>query len=357
MNQNSSSWSDKYFQDQSFRIPNIQCPFDFSRNPVGKMVKPEYEIWVKDLIPKFYKAFLKEETLEYSVMALDVDRPELFLPMVKLTDWVFIIDDIVIEKGCCSKEYIDSLFDPEQPTKDRWSQAFWSAIDDLSACSVHPFLIDRIIEEAKQWSYSAVRGIHNIEWSNLSDIEEYCRFRSYESAAHLGLAIAMASRPDFTLTQDIMEDENFKQLLLKYGGINALVNDLYSFVSEFNDKSLSNYVKINCHVNGATIQESMQKVVEYVHRGYHEMELLANKIEHQFPNNQTLQQCIQCIKRITASTVGFCSVAPRYNDQANRKALIGKSNSVEAKTNTINIINQPTSDTITTSTTTTILRG
>ncbi|KYQ88274.1 hypothetical protein DLAC_10965 [Tieghemostelium lacteum] len=312
-------WNYRLFKSEKYSIPFINCPFKEKLNPYLSDCLGEHLEWLKTIFqqPQQAHRFIQFESYIVNAYLFPLSSKEEFKYINMVNDWIYVFDDLYLEYGTISQEYIDHLFDPEaihEQTDDNFAFRFWQGFRPLyqiPTCNRQS--LNHYLRVIRDWSHSIISLNHDPSLLRATmTLSEYVDIRYNDIGSIMVMACAMISHR--VLPETIINNHQLKELLYWYTLANLLVSDIYSFKKEINNHKLDNYIKIRA-IQTESIQIAMESTVNAIHHAYNKInvisDLLQNDTQLSEDDQQLLKDYITRLKYATAGNLRASIICPR----------------------------------------------
>ncbi|KYR00668.1 hypothetical protein DLAC_02702 [Tieghemostelium lacteum] len=307
------SWDYKLYSNQLYKVPDVVFKIEINTSlcadklPISDEIENNHLKWLND--SKFYGDVPVTNTLNSLVPYIYSFLPEKYIiPMYRVVDWVTIFDDLVLENKNYTPEYLESIFN-RNAIHDHFGKSYWKILDEFDNIDVPRELMNDIMRKY-------VKSIIKSFSVNLRDstFNEYFKIRRKTSGSKVFLSTFLLDLKCNNIASTIMVNPLVERLCILISNCNSLLNDLYSFVKEFQSEEYDNYVKVLCYqltkdltypYTTDIIQTSMNKIKDIIESSYEEAAEIGELIKNHSEWNQEEHTILEIIlKRIYESAYG-----------------------------------------------------
>ncbi|KYQ93822.1 hypothetical protein DLAC_05221 [Tieghemostelium lacteum] len=286
-------WDYKLYSNQVYKVPEVYCVYGDKTSlipdqlPISDQIEKTHLKWLNDW--KFYGNIPLNRTIHtvapYSFSFL----PEkYFVPIYKIIDWFIIIDDLVLEKKNFTPEYLDNLFNRESNKHDLYGKSYWEILDEFDSVGVPRETMNNIVK-------NVLMNVKKTLFENLreSTLEQYLKIRGKTLGSPIFYETFLLDQECTSIPKSILLNPLIKRLTKVIATSNSLVNDLYSFVNEFQYEEYDNYVKILTYqlskdlkspYPNDIIQTSMNKIKDIINSSFEEAAEIGEELKRQYSN-------------------------------------------------------------------------
>ncbi|KAN0036598.1 hypothetical protein ACTFIV_001900 [Dictyostelium citrinum] len=269
---------------------------------------------------KIEKSIL-DETFSYCSYVGHFLECEPFFLFLKFTTFGIILDDLIFEKILSlnmkpdeKEQLINSLIFYKHKNDNKIGFQLWEIINEFKLYT-HINSFERIINANIAWIKSSIES-RNTPINSSYSFNQYFNSRSSDVSGDFILTMCMVGINDGYIENSIFDSKEFQTINYHAKSFFMLINDLYSFNREKNEKDFFNYVKILA-IQLNSIQISIDKTIELIIDHYlkflSSIEIMLKSYEDDKPNHQLLKQVFENAKEIVYGIYFSHKTNRRYN--------------------------------------------
>ncbi|KAN0022924.1 hypothetical protein ACTFIU_005665 [Dictyostelium citrinum] len=286
-----------------------------------------YNNWAQSIEISFLKKNEKikksilDETFSYCGYIGEFLEYEPFFIFLKFTTFGIVLDDLIFEKIHSlnmkpdeKEQLINSLIFYKHKNDNKIGFQLWEIINEFKLYT-HQNSFERIINTNSVWIKSSIES-RNTPINSSYSFNEYFYIRSSDVSGDFILTMCMVGINDGYIENSIFDSKEFQTINYHAKSFFLLINDLYSFNRERNEKDFFNYVKILA-IQLNSIQISIDKTIELIIDHYlkflSSIEIMLKSFEDDKPNYQLLKQALGNAKKIVYGIYFSHKTNKRYN--------------------------------------------
>ncbi|EGC34105.1 hypothetical protein DICPUDRAFT_153721 [Dictyostelium purpureum] len=300
-------------KDKEFTKVFVDCPWEAIRNPTP-IDESEHLQWLKDSnlfdCDQDAENFFKDKTYIMSSYINPLNPKDNIIWVIRMHDFIYIVDDFYFEKGLLGEEWVINMFDRDAP-QDKIGKTFWNIIEGMEKTG-NKKAVEQLLHDTKIWALS-VFTYNKCNINSESSFEYYCKYRCLDVGMDFGLSTAKVFAEP--LPKEVLESSTYKRIIFGYNQTHSLINDMVSFERERKESNrMANYVMVHAYKTNS-VQESMYHCKQMVEGVFNEINVLCEQLKREFPDVSNLDFHLNLIKLVISGDnyVSNDTTYPRYN--------------------------------------------